>query len=129
MPAAAFVPIDIYQGEDFTAQIIWTTDQDEAQAIVAPARLDIKNGVGSLQLSLATPEEELPEGEIPGIGISSDIGLIQLHIEDSVTEAMVPGTYQYDLFVTADDGGVYAGEQRVALMSGPVNVFKRVTRM
>lgn len=129
MPAAAFVPIDIYQGEDFTAQIIWTDDQDEPQAITAPARLDIKNNTGALQLSLMTPITELPDGAIPQIGISSDIGLIQLHIEDSVTEAMVPGLYTYDFFVTADDGGIYAGDQRVALMSGPVNVLKRTTRM
>lgn len=127
MPAP--VILEIYQGEDYTAQIVWTDDLDNPQNIVAPCRLDIKNQTGALQLSLATPTDPLPDGEIPQIGLSNDIGLIQLHIEDSVTAAMVPGQYHYDLFVTVDDAGVYAGNQRVPLIAGPCIVSKRTTQM
>jgi len=128
MPAA-HVPLDIYQGEDWTAQIVWTDDFDNPQNIVAPCRMDIKNSAGTTQISLMTPETELPEGEIPAIGLSSDLGLIQLHIEDTATAALVPGLYHYDLFVTVDDGGAYADTQRHPIIYGPVTVHKRTTVM
>ena len=126
---AAYVPIDIDQGEDWSAQIVYTDEFDEPYQLRAPCRLDIKNQAGALQLSLISPDEELPDGEIPQIGISSDIGLLQLHIEDSVTEALMPGTYKYDLFVTINDGGEYAGNQRQRLIYGPVTVNQRVTQL
>lgn len=128
MPAA-YVPMVIDQGEDFASQIVWTNNMDDAQLIVAPARLDIKADTGQTVLSLATPDEELPEGEIPQIGISEDIGLIQLYIPHATTAAMVPGQYIYDLFVTADDGDAYAGLQRQRILYGPVYVNKRTTQM
>ena len=128
MPAA-YVPMEIYQGEDFVSQIVWTDEMDEPHQVVHPCRLDIKSTAGALQLTLETPATELPAGEIPTISLSNDIGMIQLYIEDSVTAALVPGQYKYDIFVTVDDGGIYAGEQRVPLMYGPVNISKRTTVM
>ena len=127
--SAANVPLEIDQGEDWSVQIVWTDDYDEPQKVIAPCRLDIKNLQGAVQLSLETPDVEPPEGTIPDIGVSEDIGLIQLHIEDTVTAALQPGVYQYDLFVTVDDGGAYAGSQRQRLLAGNVNVNKRVTEM
>lgn len=127
--SAANVPLIIDQGEDWSAQIVWTDDFDEPYQIVHPARLDIKNTQGATQLSLETPETEVPEGSIPEISISPDIGLIQLHIEDTATAALKPGVYQYDLFVSVDDGGEYAGEQRQRIIAGTVTVNKRITAM
>src|SRR4051812_41839279 len=109
--SAAHVPLDIDQGEDWTGTVVYTDDFDIPHNVVAPCRLDIKNGQGAVQLSLTTPDVEPPDGTIPEIMLSSDIGLIQLHIEDSVTAAMVPGVYMYDLFVTINDGNEYAGNQ------------------
>ena len=128
MPAA-LVPIDIWQGEDFTAQIVWTDDFDEPLPVVAPCRMDIKDGSGQLLVTLETPASDLPPGDIPSITLSTDIGMIQLHLEDAVTAAFVPGQYHYDLFITVDDGGAYAGSQRVPLLYGPVSVQKRTTVM
>jgi len=124
---AAYVPLEIDQGEDWTTSIVYTDDFDEPYNILPPCRLDIMSPQGATQLSLTTPDTDVPEGTIPEIALSSEIGLIQLHIEDSVTGAMMPGTYKYDLFVTVNDGNAYAGNQVQRLIYGEVNVNKRVT--
>jgi hypothetical protein len=127
--SAAHVPMDIDQGEDWTSQIVYTDDSDQPYNVVPPCRLDIKNTTGATQLTLTTPEEEVPPGSIPEIGLSSEIGLIQLHIEDDVTKALLPGVYQYDLFVTVDDGNEYAGSQVQRLIRGEVTVNRRITQL
>jgi hypothetical protein len=126
---AAYVPLEIDQGEDWTVQIVWTDDYDEPQKIIAPARMDIKNLQGAVQITLESPTEDVPTGTIPDIGISEEIGLIQLHIEDTATAALIPGVYQYDLFVTVNDGDEYAGSQRQRILAGNVIVNKRITEM
>lgn len=127
--SAAYVPLDIDQGEDWSAQIVFTDEFDQPYNLRPPCRLDIKNVAGATQLSLSAPDSELPDGTIPEIGISSEIGLLQLHIEDDVTAALMPGVYKYDLFVTVTDGAEYAGNQRQRLMYGPVTVNQRVTQL
>jgi hypothetical protein len=127
--SAGYVPMDIDQGEDFSASIVYTDDFDQPLNVIAPCRLDIKNNLGATQLSLTTPDVELPEGAIPEIGLSSEIGLIQLHIEDEVTAALMPGVYMYDLFVTVNDGDEYAGNQIQRLIYGEVNVNRRYTQL
>jgi hypothetical protein len=127
--SAANVPMEIDQGEDWTTTIVYTDDFDEPYNVIAPCRLDIKNSQGAVQLSLETPDVEVPEGTIPAIGVSEEIGLIQLHIEDSVTKALMPGVYKYDLFVTVNDGNEYAGNQIQRLIAGFVTVNQRVTQL
>jgi hypothetical protein len=127
--AAAYVPMEIDQGEDFTCQLVYTDEFDEPYLVVDPCRLDIKNNQGAIQLSLETPDSPLPEGEIPEIALSDEAGMIQIHIEDTATEALLPGVYQYDLFVTVNDGNEYAGNQRQRLVYGEVVVNKRITQM
>ena len=124
---AAYVPMEIDQGEDWTTSIVYTDDFDEPYNIIAPCRMDIKSNAGATQLSLTTPDITLPAGEIPELGVSSEIGLIQIHIEDSVTAALQPGVYKYDLFVTVNDGNEYAGNQVQRLIYGDVTVNQRVT--
>jgi hypothetical protein len=127
--SAAFVPMEIDQGEDWSAAIVYTDDFDEPYNVIAPARMDIKNQQGAVQLTLTTPEDVVPDGTIPEIGISEEIGLIQLHIEDSVTKSLMPGVYRYDLFVTVNDGNEYAGNQIQRLIAGTVTVNARITQM
>jgi hypothetical protein len=125
---AAYVPLDIDQGEDWTGNVIYTDDMDQPYNVVAPCRLDIKNATGATQLSLTTPDiDPVPDGTIPEIGLSSEEGLIQIHIDDQVTGALVPGVYKYDLFVTVNDGSEYAGNQVQRLIRGEVTVNQRVT--
>jgi len=127
--SAAFVPLEIDQGEDWTVSVVYTDDMDEPYNVIAPCRLDIKSQQGATQLSLTTPDVVLPEGTIPQIALSSEIGLLQIHIEDTATAAMIPGTYKYDLFVTVSDGNAYAGDQVQRLIYGDVTVNKRVTTL
>lgn len=122
------LPMEINQGEDFTADLLWTDDYDEPVAVEHPCRLDIKTGSGQTFLSLVT-DPEIPLGDIPGINVSPEIGLIQLHIPHDQTAAMLPGEYLYDLFVTTGSQDDYAGPQRVRLVHGPVYVNKRITQL
>lgn len=125
--SAANVPLDIDQGEDWTVSIIYTDDFDNPYNVIAPCRMDIKSKQGATQLSLTTPDIPPPDGIIPEIALSSDIGLIQLHITDDMSSALLPGVYKYDLFVTINDGNEYAGNQTQRLIQGSVNVNQRVT--
>jgi len=127
MPAAN-VPIVIDQGEDWTCDIVWTDNYDEPVAVKHPCRMDIKASNGAIVATLET-NPDIPDGEIPTINLSEDIGLLQLHMTNEVTEALNPGTYQYDLFASSDDGNVYAGHQITRLLYGEVIVNKRITEM
>ena len=127
--SAAYVPLDIDQGEDWTTNIIYSDEFDNPYNVVHPCRMDIKSPQGATQITLATPEGELPDGVIPEIMLSSEIGLIQLHIDDEATAAMIPGTYKYDLFVTINDGNEYSGNQTQRLIKGDVTVNQRVTEL
>lgn len=126
---AANVPLFIDQGEDWAAQIIWTDDYDEPLPVTAPCRLDVKNSTGAVVMSLETPETPPPDGDIPPIALSSDIGLIQLYAPKSQTSAISAGQYLYDLFVTIDDGDTYAGSQTKRIIYGTCTVNKRTTLM
>lgn len=126
---AAFLAMEIDQGEDWTSTVVYTDDFDQPYNVIAPCRLDIKSAQGATQISLTTPDSPVPDGTIPEIGLSSEIGLIQLHIEDTATSALVPGVYKYDLFVTVNDGNEYAGNQVQRLIQGDVTVNQRVTSL
>lgn len=123
------VELEIIQGEDWTVDIIWTDPYDTGIPVVHPCRLDIK-GAGGQTLHTLLTNPELPDGEIPSINLSPNIGLIQLHIENTVTEAFPPGVYRYDLFANVDsDEATFPGAQQHRVISGPVQVIKRVTEL
>lgn len=128
MPAAN-VPLAIDQGEDFTMQIVWTDDFGRAQKMIAPMRMDIVGPGNSVILSLTTPVTDPPDGEIPEISYSTDVGIIQIHIPKAQTAALNPGVYNYDMFATVNDGDAYAGDQQFRLLVGQVVVNQRFTVM
>lgn len=125
MPAAN-VPLDIDQGEDWSAHIVWTDSYNEPIPVIHPCRMDIRDSIGTVIHSLET-DPDVPEGTIPGLALSTETGLIQMHMDSEVTAAMNPGVYFYDLFVSTDDGAVYAGNQISRLLYGKVSVNKRTT--
>jgi len=125
MPAA-FVPMVIDQGEDWTSDVIWTDGYDEPLAVVHPCRMDIKSSAGATLLTLET-NPDIPDGEIPSINLSTEVGLIQMHVTESITASLPPGEHKYDLFVTVDDGTSPVGPQKIRLLYGSVTVNKRVT--
>jgi hypothetical protein len=127
MPAAD-VPMVIDQGEDWTTDVVWTDSFDDPVEVVHPCKLAIRDKAGQTLLELET-NPDIPEGEIPGINTSSEIGLLQLHIDKAVTASLLPGYYLYDLFVTMDDGNMLTGPQTTRLLFGTVIVNKRITVM
>ena len=127
--SAATMILDIDQGEDYTAQLTVTDYWGQPLGLVYPIRMDIKGDQVSPILSLITPSTEPTDGSIPPITFSPDIGLIQVHITRGQTAALPAGTYTYDMFVTVDDQGSYAGVQQFKLLSGTVLVNDRVTVM
>ena len=126
--SAANVPLIIDQGEDWTVQLVWTDSFDEPVYVIHPCRLEIKTKQGQTVVQLET-DPEIPDGSIPGINVSSDIGLIQLHVPKEQTVALLPGVYHYDLFATMDDDNEYTGTQVTRLLYGDVTVNKRITRL
>lgn len=120
------LPLVINQGEDWTVQIIWTDSFDEPLPVIHPCRMSIKSQAGQTLAELET-DPDIPEGEVPTIALSSEQGLLQLHIAAEQTAAMPPGFYHYDLFVTLDAEDDFPGDQRHRLLYGQVTVNKRVT--
>jgi hypothetical protein len=124
----AVVPIELTQGEDFATQIVWTGVDDAPNNVIHPCRMDVKDAAGTTIISLATLAS-YPEGEIPEMITSPDIGMIQIYISATATAAMPHGVYGYDLFCTVDDEDAYAGNQINRLMAGQFTVNKRITVM
>lgn len=125
---AETLPLVIDQGEDWTAQIVWTDDYDEPMPVIHPCRMAIREASGRTMAELYT-DPDIPDGDIPSISLSTETGLIQLHIPAEQTSYIPPGAYHYDLFVTLDSGGTPVTTQQRRLLYGPVTVNKRVTLM
>lgn len=125
---AEYLPLDIDQGEDFAADLVWTDMFDEPVRVVHPCRMEIRGFSGQTFVTLET-NPELPEGEVPSINLSSEIGLIQIYIPKNITKTLLPSQYQYDLFVTTGAADDFAGFQSKRLVYGPVIVNKRTTQM
>lgn len=126
--SAGEVHLEIYQGEDWTADIIWNDQFGRGIPIKHPCRMDILASDNSNLVTLET-NPDIPDGEIPSINFSNNIGLIQLHLTNSVTTAFQPGEYKFDLFVTTDTDPDFGGSQVIPIIRGPVTVRKRVTAM
>ena len=126
--AAENLNIYIDQGEDWTTDLVFTDNYNEPLPVVHPCRMDIKAGDGTLVYTLET-DPDLPDGEIPTINLSTEIGLLQLHIEDAVTALFPPGEHIYDMFITVDDGTTSPGPQVLRPLYGKVQIGKRVTQM
>jgi hypothetical protein len=125
---AANLPIVLDQGEDWAAQMIWTDDYNDPIPVVHPCVLTVKSKAGATLLTLET-DPDIPEGEIPGIDYSTDMGLIQLYVDSATSSALANGTHSYDLFVTVDDGNDYSGAQWNRLCQGTFTVNKKLSTL
>ena len=121
-------PVDLYldQGADFTAQIVWNDYTDNPIPVTVPMRMDVKSPFGEVVFSLFVPDP-IPPDEIPALTYNTDSGLIQIHITKEQADLLTGGSYNYDLFVTVDDGDVGTGDQLAALLYGSVIVRPRIT--
>src|SRR5690242_15434690 len=109
--AAGYVDLEITQGEDWTVQIQSLDDYNRPKPIRGPGRMDIKDPTGTIIHSLTTPTEDDDPLAIPSMAISSEVAIIQLHIPREVSSQFLPRAYRYDLWLTVDDDGAYAGPQ------------------
>lgn len=123
----ARIDFTINQGEDWSVQIVFTDEQDNAMNLASPFRMDIRDTIGTIIVSLATSDDAPDFGALPEIMLSSAVGLVQLHLEDTVTNALPTGQFVYDLFGHVDDDDEYAGDQVVRFCTGNVTVVKRIT--
>jgi hypothetical protein len=127
MTAAGRVDFVIDQGADFTCQLVWSDFSDNPIPVATPMRMDVKSPFGQVMTTLFVPDPPLPEDEIPPITYNGDSGLIQIHLSKERTQAIPGGTYNYDLFVSVDDGEAYAGLQLTRLIFGSLICRSRTT--
>ncbi len=125
--SAAHVDLVIDQGEDWSCQIYWTDYYNNPHKLAHPLRMEIRSSLGQTIHTLVS-DTVVPAGTIAPISYSTDTGWIQMHIPDETTKNFPPGIYSYDLFVTVNDGGKYAGNQAVRLIQGSMTVHARVTQ-
>ena len=119
------VILELTQGEDFGAQIYWTSLDQEPFTVMAPMRMEIRDAMGNTLYTLATSDAGT---ENPTILYNSGSGLIQLMMSAVDTKNFPVGMYEYDLFVTYQDNAITNATRLKRLIGGPVYVKKRVTR-
>lgn len=124
MSTSADVDLALDQGADFGIQIYWVDAQQQPFTVLSPMRMDIKNEVGNVVQSLMTDDDD-PNNTT--ILYNSESGLIQLMLSAAQTAAIVPGLYNYDLFVTYMDNAVTSATRLKKLISGTILVNGRVT--
>ena len=117
------INLHIVQGEDYTAEIAWLTDEDNPINISGPATMDIRDSANQLILAM----DSGVDGELK---ISSASGIIQIVILRAVTIGLPVGAYFYDLFAKVDidsnliDGGV----QTRRALHGRVTISDNITQ-
>ncbi len=126
---AGRVDLMIDQGADFVVQIYWTDGSNSPFTVLAPMRMDIKNGTGQIVATLQT-DDAAPEDSAKTIIYNSDSGLIQLQLGKEKTGQMGAGRYVYDLFVNYHTGNTSETEpvRLTRLIEGVITVNGRVTK-
>jgi len=122
--------IDIDQGGDWATQIYVTDSENHPMLVVGPMRMEIRNEVGGVAVTLQTDEtSEDQSGDVDNQSISynTESGLIQLYLSAEQTALMAPGQYSYDLFIHFSDPIMNKVRKR-KLIGGTVSVTGRVTQ-
>jgi len=119
--------IEIVIGEDFAAQIFWTSEYGEPIPVSDPVLMDVKDANGQIALrfnSVTAPETTAR------IDVAGYVGFFQLTAPREVTATLVPGRYAFDLFAAVADGnGPFANRQVKRVVDGYVLAVPRVTIM
>lgn len=129
--SAAKVDFDIYEGEDWAVQLWWTNGDNVPYFVAPPIRMEIRNSVGGVVITLQSNETSTDFDSDPdnqSILYNSESGLIQLHIKSEDTDKLgASGAYLYDLFTHYRDP-VTGKVRKRPLITGKVNVTRRVTQ-
>ena len=125
----ANVDLQIDQGADWAAQIYWTDGEGNPYQVTGPMRMEIRNEVGGVALTLQTNEssEDVDNPDDQSILFNSESGLIQLYLTAAQTATVGPGSYRYDLFTHYSDTALTGRVRLQKLISGSVLVQGRVT--
>lgn len=131
MSTAAQVDIELDQGSDFAIQIYWTTTENIPYSIQSPMRMEIRNSVGGVVQVLqigTTDEDEVLDPDDATILYNPESGLVQLQLTSAQTDAIGPGLYDYDLFLSYLDSGITGRVRTKRLIAGRVKVNGRITQ-
>lgn len=131
MATAAQMDITLDQGADWSCQLYWTRGDNRPYFLVAPMRMEIRDQVNNVAVTLQTNDSSTDDGDADPddrtILFNSETGLVQLELSDEQTDRLSPqNSYVYDLFVHhADETGTV---RKKRLVYGQVFVNGRITR-
>lgn len=129
------VQINVKRGEDYTSQIYWESDEGEPIPVTGPARMEIRDSGNNLIVHLDDTEDVGPNQGY--LALSTSSGVISIYIPKYVTEDMLAGRYNFDLFVNYERFTVWSpdpeqkplwGDYHIrAVVSGTVFVHEAIT--
>lgn len=131
MSTAAQLDINIDQGSDYAAQIYWTTGAGAPFFLQGPMRMEIRDTVGGVALTLQTSDTSDDDDADPDqtILFNEESGLIQLYLSGEQTDLLSPDVaYVYDLFCHYLDSAITGKIRKRRLIAGRVHVFGRTTQ-
>lgn len=116
--------IEIVIGEDFAAQIFWTSEYGDPIPVSDPVLMDVKDANGQIAMRF---NSVLDAEDSPRIDITGYIGFFQLTAPRSVTSTLIPGKYRFDLFAAVAEPAQPFPFQVQQVVSGYVIATPRVT--
>ena len=116
--------IEVVIGEDFAAQIFWTSEYGDPIPIIDPVLLDVKDANGQIALRFSSVSDPDTSARID---IAGYVGFFQLTAPRALTSTLIPGRYAFDLFCGVADSSTPFHRQIQQVVSGYLNALPRVT--
>src|SRR5882762_8563029 len=116
--------IEVVVGEDFAAQIFWTSEYGDPIPVSDPLLMDVKDANGQIALRFSSVTDPLTTPVIQAAGY---VGFFQLTAPAHTTRTLVPGKYVFDLFATVSDSSAPFPQQLKQVVSGYVVAIGRTT--
>ena len=129
---AARVDFEIDQGADWAFQVYWTNGTNLPYFVQAPMRMEIRDQVGQVAVTLQTndtSEDADSDPDNQSILFNPETGLIQLMLTADQTDNLsAQNSYSYDLFVNYVDTAGSGNVRKKRLLAGSIEVNGRITR-
>ena len=134
---SAYADIEIDQGEDFGLQVIWTDMVNESYKVCHPIRLQARSAAGQIIIDAFSVDQydADPDSTQNMLTYSTEGGVVQVIIHNSVTSTLPVGDLYYDLFVSYQStttnfvtGSTDVAVRVARLIRGKMNVQGRVTK-
>jgi len=124
--AEELLEIEIVVGEDFAAQIFWTSEYGDPIPVSDPALMDVKDANGQIAMRFSSTADPATQ---PRLDVAGYVGFFQITAPRAVTQTLVPGRYKFDLFASVSDSGTPFNRQMQQVVSGYVLALPRTTIM